>query len=120
MITTLPNTCYKYNSITHITNYYLIRSSEPHLLIASSYYEMKQSVEELQYYGSALELEPRNAAALVNTAVILNGLGRHEEAVSHAERALKIDPSMVEVRSSIILPLYVFLKMRANHAQHSQ
>ena len=83
---------------------------------------MKQNVEALQYYESALELEPQNAAALVNTAVILNVLGRHTQAVSHAERALKIDPSMVEVSPSTVYhsTFSRCLRMHGNYTQHGQ
>lgn len=72
-------------------------SSEPYLLIGSSHYEMKQSLEALQYYKKALQLEPEHTGALVNTAVILNGLGRATEAVRFAEKATKINPSLAEV-----------------------
>ena len=73
------------------------KSSEALLLIASSYYEMKQNVEALKFYEQALELDPTHAGVLVNTAVILNAFGRYEEAAHHSSKAVEISPNLVEV-----------------------
>jgi len=73
------------------------RSKEALLLIASSYYEMKQNIEALKFYRKALELDSNHAGVLVNMAVILNALGRFEEAGNHSSKAVEIDPKLVEV-----------------------
>ena len=77
------------------------KSSEALLLIASSYYEMKQNVEALKFYEQALELDPTHAGVLVNTAVILNAFGRYEEAANSSSKAVEISPNLVEVHLAI-------------------
>ena len=77
------------------------KSSEALLLIASSYYEMKQNVEALKFYEQVLKLDPTHAGVLVNTAVILNAFGRYEEAANHSSKAVEIAPNLVEVHLAI-------------------
>ena len=68
-----------------------------YLHVASALFQMQQKLNSLTYYEKALSLEPRNPAALVNAAVILNALGNHSDAASYSNRAILEQPTLQEV-----------------------
>ena len=72
-----------------------------HLHMASALYQLYQKLDSLIYYEKALSLEPRNPAALVNAAVILNALGNHSNAAMYSKKAILEQPTLQEVRMHV-------------------
>ena len=64
--------------------------------LASTLYEMGNKVESLFYYEKALNIDPNNVPALINTAVIYNSNGEHSKAVAMATKGVKLDSTILE------------------------
>jgi tetratricopeptide (TPR) repeat protein len=57
---------------------------------------MEQAIDHCR---QALQLDPANAIAHYNLAILLDSEGSRDEAIEHYVAALRIDPSMDEARS---------------------
>ena len=72
-------------------------SSEPDNVIylnqlGISYKESQQFEDATKVYNSIIKLDPENKAALYNKAVLMNTLGKPEEALKILDRLLMKDP----------------------------
>jgi tetratricopeptide (TPR) repeat protein len=59
---------------------------------------LNQPAEGAQYLAQALQLDPGNQLGWANLASMNGQLGRHAQALECAERALALDPHMVEAQ----------------------
>lgn len=72
------------------------------MLKASTLSELRNVHGSLAAYQEALRLEPRHAAALINSGVALNELGRFQEAVANLELAVGLkSPEEVQARINL-------------------
>jgi len=60
--------------------------------LAGIYYDMGSLLMAAKYYGKAVDLDPTSVRALVNYGVVLNEMGRSDEAIDVYDRALEINP----------------------------
>jgi tetratricopeptide (TPR) repeat protein len=58
----------------------------------------------LVFYGNAINLQPAYAEVLLNKGATLKELGRYEDAIAFAERALAINPHLAEAWATKVLP----------------
>jgi tetratricopeptide (TPR) repeat protein len=57
---------------------------------------LRRQAEGVQCLEQALQRDPGNQLGWANLAVMVGRLGRHNDAITYANRALEIDPQMVE------------------------
>jgi tetratricopeptide (TPR) repeat protein len=57
---------------------------------------LKKPMAALRCMDQAMKLEPQNKLGWSNLASMVGRLGRHEKALEYADRALMLDPQMVE------------------------
>ena len=62
--------------------------------------QLRRFDEALEDFDQAVELDPRDAHALVNRAGALRELNRREEALASCERALALRPELAEAQSN--------------------
>jgi tetratricopeptide (TPR) repeat protein len=60
------------------------------------YEKMRREIEGVQCMEKALQIEPGNKLGWSNLASMVGRLGRHDQALAHANRALALDPNFVE------------------------
>jgi len=61
--------------------------------IAVEAYEQGTYEQAIEYFDSALGIDPNNIDALVGKGIALDGLGRYQEAIVYYDSALGIDPN---------------------------
>ncbi len=64
--------------------------------------------EAIEHAEAGLALNPNNAAVLFQVANTFSNAGRHTEALSLAERAVDLNPSLVDARQSLAMALNHF------------
>src|SRR5258708_22907288 len=64
--------------------------ADAHHLLGLSYSLVGQSDKALEQFGRALQLNPRYVEALIHTGIVLNELGREEEAAAALRRASQV------------------------------
>jgi tetratricopeptide (TPR) repeat protein len=57
---------------------------------------LRRQAEGIQCIEQALALDPGNKLGWLNLAVMVGRLGRHQAVITYADRAITIDPNMVE------------------------
>jgi tetratricopeptide (TPR) repeat protein len=67
-------------------------------LAALLFDELKQPAEGAKCLAKAMQIDPGNKLGWANLASMHGQLGRHKEALECAERALALDPEMVEAQ----------------------
>jgi Flp pilus assembly protein TadD len=72
---------------------------------ALAFYRQGNFEEAIGEWRRALELEPRDAAAISNLGAALHGAGRFDEAAREFARALEIDPDNVRAHTNIGIAL---------------
>jgi tetratricopeptide (TPR) repeat protein len=60
------------------------------------YENMRREAEGIRCLEAALQIDPRHKLGWSNLASMVGRQGRHERALEYAERALALDPKMVE------------------------
>lgn len=65
-------------------------------LAVLSFEGLKRPAEGARCLAQALKLDPGNKVGWANLACVSGRLGRHQQALEYAERALALDPYMVE------------------------
>ena len=74
--------------------------------LAGLYYDMGALLLSARHYEKAAELSPDSTKALVNLGVVLNEMGRSEEAIEKYERALAKDPKDKKALCNLGLAYY--------------
>src|ERR1041385_1779254 len=64
--------------------------ADAHHLLGLSYSLVGQSDKALEQFGRALQLNPRYVEALIHTGIVLNELGREDEAAASLRRASQV------------------------------
>jgi tetratricopeptide (TPR) repeat protein len=64
--------------------------------LANTLADQGRSVEAIEHYQKAIEINPAYAEAENNLATVLLAAGRLGEAIEHCQRALEIDPNFAE------------------------
>jgi len=72
---------------------------------ALAFYRQGRFDEAISEWKKALDLDPKDAAAVSNLGAALHGAGRLEEAAKEFARALEIDPDNVRAHSNIGIAL---------------
>ena len=85
--------------------------ADAHHLLGLSYSLVGQSDKALEQFGRALELNPRYVEALIHTGIVLNELGREDEAAASLRRASQVGS---ETRGGF--PVHVAAKLANEHA----
>jgi superkiller protein 3 len=74
--------------------------------LAGLYYDMGELLMSARHYEKAAELSPDSTKALVNLGVVLNEMGRSEEAIEKYERALAKNPKDTKALCNLGLAYY--------------
>ncbi len=85
--------------------------ADAHHLLGLSYSLVGQSDKALEQFGRALQLNPRYVEALIHTGIVLNELGREDEAAASLRRASQVG---AETRGGF--PVHVAAKLANEHA----
>ena len=60
------------------------------------YENMRREAEGIHCIEEALKIDPRNKVGWSNLATMVGRMGRHDQAMDYADRALALDPKFVE------------------------
>jgi len=76
------------------------RSLMARLLLATVRQQAGQKLEAAEEFTRALDIDPANVAALVNSGTTLRELGKETEALARFESAVRVSPSTPGTNSS--------------------
>jgi tetratricopeptide (TPR) repeat protein len=81
--------------------------SEAHRLLAEIYFEHDRNwVAAEEHFARALDLEPSDALTHESYGEFLSARGRHEEAIEHSRKAVRLDPASPDARAQLGHALY--------------
>ena len=66
------------------------------MLKAKEHYYKEDYSGVLKWYNKAIELDPNDTVVWNNKGIILDKLGRHEEAIMCYDKAIELDPNSAE------------------------
>lgn len=72
-----------------------------HLQIGAVYVALEEQASAAEHFKAIVEVDPKHADALCMLGVVMNDLGRFDEAVAYFERALAENPSFSEAHFNL-------------------